>query len=102
MVDVAKDGGDVEVWSAQLSNGHTNGVLGVDVEQALGEGFDGAVFSVAAVPVFWPALRNVFELVGFAVVFCTDDGRDGFEVCDTTGSVRAIGEEVWVESESGE
>lgn len=32
LVDVAKNGGDVEVWSAELSDGHTDWIFGVDVE----------------------------------------------------------------------
>jgi hypothetical protein len=43
LVDVAEDRGDVEVWSAELSNRHADWIFGVDVDETLGKGFDGAV-----------------------------------------------------------
>lgn len=67
----------------------------------MGQCFDGAVFGGATIPVVWPALWDVFEFVSFAVVFGANDARYRLVICDTTGSVGAVREEVGVEGESG-
>lgn len=102
LINKAENGGGVEVWCAELSNWHGDWVFGVDVEETLGDGFDGTVLGGAAVPVFRPPLWDVLKLVGLSVVFRSDDGANGFVVCNSASAVCAVGEEVWVESESCE